>query len=412
VPFLAALVWSALSVTLQAQSTSGGTFQVGRASNLNVKTSYINLSNTTSNPICANIFEFDPDEELAAQTCCTVPAGGSAYVTVGASATPVDFALVADSCMTGGGLVTGLNASTSTWNLNTNTGTYFGTISPFQNAVLAGGGGGGGGPCGGDPVELQCNAGLAPLGTINVTTNLAAATFTITGPATYTGSGTSFTQTFAPAGTYSIVFGAVAGYQTPPPESLTLPNGGVITFVGIYIPLGSQQVRYFSNLNVGDSSINISNTDSSDSPNNLCVSVYAFDPSEEMVACCACLITPNALVSLSAQADLIGNTLSSSSPTSLVVELMATPATGPSCNPSTPTISNLAPGLAAWGTTLHALPGTPSTYGITEGAFLPSLVNAAEIQHLSSFCGFIQSNGSGFGVCKSCRAGGLGGAKQ
>jgi hypothetical protein len=76
------------------------------------------------------------------------------------------------------------------------------------------------------------------------------------------------------------------------------------------------QVRYASNLNKGDSVINITNSGNAEDigalPDNLCVNVYTFDASEEMVSCCACLVTPNALVSLSVQGDLISNTLSPS----------------------------------------------------------------------------------------------------
>jgi len=175
------------------------------------------------------------------------------------------------------------------------------------------------------------------------------------------------------------------------------------------------KVSYVTNLNAGDSFINITNTGSSGG--NLCVNVYAFDPSEEMVACCSCLVTPNALVSLSAQGDLLSNTLSSSSPTSLVISLVATrgsPALT-SCNPAVGGAggaATLAPGLRAWSNTIHALPGTPVQYGLTENDFQESGFALAEFEHMTTFCGFINSNGSGFGICKSCRAGGLGGAKQ
>lgn len=173
------------------------------------------------------------------------------------------------------------------------------------------------------------------------------------------------------------------------------------------------QVRYASNLNKGDSFINITNT-GTDEPagDNICVNVYTFDPSEEMVSCCACLVTPNGLVSLSVQGDLISNTLSPSTPTAVVIKLVSTRPQGEiTCNPGT-LRQELAPGMRAWGTTLHALPGTPTTYGLTETRFLNGGLSGAELNHLTSFCGFIQSNGSGFGICKSCRAGGLGGAKQ
>jgi len=69
-------------------------------------------------------------------------------------------------------------------------------------------------------------------GTVSVVTDLPAAAFTITGPANYSGSGTSFTQTNAPAGTYTITYGAVNCYSTPPPETKTLTAGGVLTFSG------------------------------------------------------------------------------------------------------------------------------------------------------------------------------------
>lgn len=198
------------------------------------------------------------------------------------------------------------------------------------------------------------------------------------------------------------------------------------------------QVRYASNLNKGDSFINITNTGSAIEEamivvpgvgaGNICANVYVFDPSEEMLGCCSCLITPNALVSLSVQGDLISNTLSPQTPTAVVVKLVASSpvplagvagTSGTTCNPASiesgafgETGSYLVPGMRAWGTTLHALPGTPATYGLTETRFLNGGLSGAELAHLTQFCGFIQSNGSGFGICKSCRTGGLGGAKQ
>src|ERR1017187_2112670 len=70
-------------------------------------------------------------------------------------------------------------------------------------------------------------------GTISVTTNLASGTFTITGPTTYTGSGTSATFS-APPGQYTIIFGAAAGYDTPAQQTQTLAVGATITFTGSY----------------------------------------------------------------------------------------------------------------------------------------------------------------------------------
>jgi hypothetical protein len=47
----------------------------------------------------------------------------------------------------------------------------------------------------------------------------------------------------------------------------------------------------------------------------ICANVYVYDPSEEVVACCSCPVTPNGLVSLSAQKDLIVNPLTRGNPT-------------------------------------------------------------------------------------------------
>jgi len=71
-------------------------------------------------------------------------------------------------------------------------------------------------------------------GSISVTTNLASATFTITGPATYSGTGTSFAQTNAPAGAYTITYSAVNGYATPASQTLSLAEGSTISFSGVY----------------------------------------------------------------------------------------------------------------------------------------------------------------------------------
>ncbi|HXP83819.1 MAG TPA: beta-propeller fold lactonase family protein [Bryobacteraceae bacterium] len=91
-------------------------------------------------------------------------------------------------------------------------------------------------PVGAGPFGIAASVGT---GTISVTTNLSAATFTITGPATYSGSGTTFSQANAPLGGYTITYGAVAGYATPASQIQTLFSGGTITFSGTYQGIGT-----------------------------------------------------------------------------------------------------------------------------------------------------------------------------
>jgi hypothetical protein len=179
-------------------------------------------------------------------------------------------------------------------------------------------------------------------------------------------------------------------------------------------PTDAFQVRYASNLNIGDSVINITNSGTHNSVGGfltlLCANVYTFSPDEQLISCCSCNVSPNALVSLSANNDLVSNTLTPAHPTSIVVKIAFTAETA--CNASNVPAANLAAGGRAWGTTLHAAPTTPVTYFGTETAFEQVGLSAGELARITSFCGFIQANGSGFGLCRSCRLGGLGAVSQ
>jgi hypothetical protein len=185
------------------------------------------------------------------------------------------------------------------------------------------------------------------------------------------------------------------------------------------------QVKYASNLNIGDSVVNVTNTGahgaglgsgtSASVTGAICVNVYVFDPTEEIVSCCSCPVTPNGLVSLSAKNDLINNPLFPRTPTSIVIKLVATAPVGGSCTNSallagTPT---LVPGLAAWGTTLHTnTSAAAGTYAVTETAFTPATLSDGEQARLAYTCGLVANQGSGFGVCNSCRLGGLGATRE
>jgi len=187
------------------------------------------------------------------------------------------------------------------------------------------------------------------------------------------------------------------------------------------------QVRYASNLNVGDSVINITNSGargaglaagtSAATTGAICVNVYAFSPDEQMISCCSCPVTPNGLVSLSARQDLISNTLTPAVPTSIVVKLLASTPQGGSCSSSAANPLELTSGMLAWGTTVHAGATAGSAPVVTETAFSPATlsgiagdgsVGIGELGRLRDLCTFINANGSGFGICRSCRLGGLG----
>ena|SRR5271165_4615702 len=178
------------------------------------------------------------------------------------------------------------------------------------------------------------------------------------------------------------------------------------------------QISYASNLNIGDSVVNLTNAGTvsgADPAGRICANVYTFDPAEELISCCSCMVTPNGLDSLSDQADLISNTLTPGVPTSIVIKLVATLPTLGTCNAGNGGLpfaaAQLAPGLRAWSTSLHN-DAAAGVYQVTEKVFQTAVLSTSELHKLTSYCNFIQAIGSGFGICKSCKVGGLGAATK
>ena len=197
--------------------------------------------------------------------------------------------------------------------------------------------------------------------------------------------------------------------------------------LGTAISYGDQfQILYAANIDKGDSFINATNTGANGAAlngpgfggaaGNICLNVYAFSPDEQLVSCCSCLITPNGLVSLSVTNDVLFNTLTGIRPNSTVVKLL-TSATGPgpsfsgtSCTNSAATAGTaanpVARGALAWGTTLHA-PATGVQYVTTEVPALQATLSGQELASITNRCANIIGNGSSYGICRSCRSGGL-----
>jgi hypothetical protein len=230
--------------------------------------------------------------------------------------------------------------------------------------------------------------------------------------------------------------------------ALALSSGAA--FGQIVTNASGYAIGYAANLNLGDSVVNLSNSGVQGgfigaAPNktqgNICVNVYTFDPAEEEIACCACLVTPNGLNSLSVKSDLTSNPLTPAIPTSVIIKLVSSepgvdktgaftlcnPALAGSTGiviPATPYYPTAAipagdpnanrlvlTGMLAWGATLEPSSslGLPNVVSVP---FLGPTLGASELAALTSTCNFIQSDGSGFGLCKSCRAGALSGSKK
>jgi hypothetical protein len=205
-------------------------------------------------------------------------------------------------------------------------------------------------------------------------------------------------------------------------------QGPVTTLAAADAPF---QVSYAANLQIGESYINFVNDGANGAPllgpglggavGNVCVNVYAFDPTEEMISCCSCLVTPDQTKTLGVVRDILSNTATGVKPSSVTIILVSTLAgtggTGTSCTNSAATINTatIVPGVTAWRTTLHAAPTSPGGYATTEGelARLSASPSSDLIDNtLTSRCANIIGNLSGFGICASCRLGALGASKH
>src|SRR5262249_18495522 len=71
-------------------------------------------------------------------------------------------------------------------------------------------------------------------GSIQVSNNIAQASFTLTGPIKQTGQGASFTLPSAPVGQYTITFDDVPYYIKPPPQTNVLGTNATLVFQGNY----------------------------------------------------------------------------------------------------------------------------------------------------------------------------------
>ena len=164
----------------------------------------------------------------------------------------------------------------------------------------------------------------------------------------------------------------------------------VLTVVTLDAPY---QIRYAAHLDKGESWIDIINDGANGASafgpgvggavGNICVNVYAIDPQEELDSCCSCLITPNQVVNLGVNRDILINPAVLAVPTSVTLKLVGTlPGTGSvpaNCANSAALLgggATIVGGYAAFGTTLHAT-STGNAYSGMETAFLPAQFGCA-----------------------------------
>ena len=203
-------------------------------------------------------------------------------------------------------------------------------------------------------------------------------------------------------------------------------------------------IGYYGNANMGfpNAEVNIVNPGStggysafdpfgpSTPDGDLCANIYVFTSDQEMVECCSCFVSPNALRTLSVDGDLTANPLANTGvvppPHAGVVKIVSsyTELSGDVCsttftNPAGATKNLSLAGtdytpfgsLRTWVTHIRETVGGASPlFTLTETAFRredlardgsgPSgYYRDSELRKLQEQCQFLQVNGSGHGIC-------------
>jgi hypothetical protein len=156
----------------------------------------------------------------------------------------------------------------------------------------------------------------------------------------------------------------------------------------------------FANLQVGSSSINMTNTGflvTAPGNGGICVNVYAYNSAAQLAKCCSCAVQANQTVNLAISQELGA---SRSGITSATVELLATPLGGGACNPATITSSQPIPfGLTA----LKRV--APDGVNVTmETPFAPFILGPVTVSQVASRCANLPAAAQ---TCTTCTAGAL-----
>jgi len=169
-------------------------------------------------------------------------------------------------------------------------------------------------------------------------------------------------------------------------------------FLGLHLPKAAGNDATLTILDPG-----VNGSDS------ICADIYVLNPSEEMEACCGCLLTPDEILSGLVVENLLSNNVSPITLANGVIKIISScpsgntsspsgSANGPSgsaCNPANPTPT---PSVIAWLTRLDTAFAGKS--GVTTTQFAASSLSSAEEATLAGTCGDIQVVGSGHGICK------------
>ncbi len=175
-----------------------------------------------------------------------------------------------------------------------------------------------------------------------------------------------------------------------------------VVLLGTVSVAQTASVSYYANANtpgVPDGTLRITNPGTTYA--NVCAMIYVFTADEQMAECCGCPESPDGLNTLSVNSDLTSNPLTNTIPTNGTITIVPAAVNASPCDPT----ANVSPepDLREWVWNCQ-IPVRATIYCF-EHRFLFFKLFTTELSALQAQCSFIQTLGSGRGIC-TCGTGG------
>jgi hypothetical protein len=175
----------------------------------------------------------------------------------------------------------------------------------------------------------------------------------------------------------------------------------LVIFAGLAQAQSPYRVDYYANATtsgVPNATLRLDN-DGSAADANLCADIFVFAANEEISECCSCLETPDDLLTLDVNTNLLNNPANGVATANGVIKVVAAALTNGAC--PTPTHITTVTGAEIQGWATHI----QNNGALTETASQVSNLSSAEEAHLAKLCGAIVAVDSGTGICNCNGAG-------
>jgi hypothetical protein len=177
----------------------------------------------------------------------------------------------------------------------------------------------------------------------------------------------------------------------------------LVVFAGLAQAQSPYRVDYYANATtsgVPNATLRLDN-DGSAADASLCADIYVFNANEEITECCSCLETPDDLLTLDVNTNLLSNPANGVATSNGVIKIVAAATLPNGTCPKYPSSITLVTGaeIQGWGTHIQ------NNGTLTETNSQVSDLSSAEETHLGHLCGAIQAVDSGAGLCNCTGAG-------